>query len=171
MKMYEVSYDFNYNSGTETEVIQATEQRLNSLRKSEAEGDYYSNVKVLRDLGEKDETWIPKWLEIAKKNMWICEAYDPPCTKGSFSECKTVDYLISRFKHGNWCLGQAFYYKNICFINQVDGGDEWLTIREGIDFESFSCGYIIEHDGEGKMKEYIDRILKATDEQLESLDY
>jgi hypothetical protein len=29
----------------------------------------------------------------------------------------------------DWPFGTAFYYRDLRFINQVDGGDEWLTIK------------------------------------------
>lgn len=115
--------------------------------------------------------YIKIWLEIGKQNQWISNASDPPFDENSFYECKIIDELIDNFRHGNWCLGQAFYYKDLCFINQVNGGDEWLTIRRDIPFDSISCGYIIEHDGEEEFRKLIDRIMKATDEQLRNLEY
>lgn len=114
---------------------------------------------------------IEKWVEIGKKNPWIKEACDPPFDKHVFYECKTVDELVEKLKQGNWCLGQAFYYENICFINQVDGGDEWLVIRDDIPFESWGCRYVITKYGEQEFRETLDRMLKATPEQLRKLEY
>lgn len=120
---------------------------------------------------------IKTWLEIGNKNIWIkehntdpdCLTYrDPAFDEKSFCECETVQELIEKFEYGNWCIGQAFYYKNICFINQIDAGDEWLVIRDDIAFESFSCQNIIKA---GEFEMCIDRILKATPEQLKNLDY
>lgn len=114
---------------------------------------------------------IEKWIEIGNKNPWISQAWDPPFDENSFCECKTVDELIEKFEHGNWCLGTAFYYKNLCFINQVNGGDEWLVIRDSIPFESMSCGLIIENHGREYFKQLVERMLNATEEQLINLEY
>ncbi|OVE79907.1 hypothetical protein BVY01_01280 [bacterium I07] len=111
---------------------------------------------------------IETWIRIGCQNSWIAGAYDPEFSEKSFAECQTQDELENQFIHGNWCLGQAFYYQNICFINQVNGGDEWLVIRDDIAFESFTCSKIIER---GEFDELIGRIQTATPEQLKSLNY
>lgn len=53
------------------------------------------------------------WYVIGLKNPWIAGACDPEFDLDSFTECQTVDELIERFRHGNWCLGQAFYYRDM----------------------------------------------------------
>ncbi|OVE79479.1 hypothetical protein BVY01_02410 [bacterium I07] len=111
---------------------------------------------------------IQTWIRIGLQNPWIAGAYDPEFKEKSFYECHTVEELKEKFLHGNWCLGQAFFYQNICFINQVNGGDEWLVIRDDIPFESFTCIRIIE---KGEFDELIRMILNATDEQLRELEY
>jgi hypothetical protein len=59
----------------------------------------------------------------------------------------------------------------MCFIQQVDGGDEWLSIKDKIVFDSISFGYIIKHGGREKGLEYIKRIQQATEEQCKRLEY
>jgi len=85
--------------------------------------------------------FLPDWLRIGKKNCWIAEAYDPPFTEKSFLECKEgIPELTYRLcLHGNWSLGSAFWFQDVCFIQQVDGGDEWLTIKGTTAFESVSA--------------------------------
>jgi hypothetical protein len=83
-------------------------------------------------------------------------------------KCHSIDELKEKLGHGNWCLGQGFYYLNLCFINQVDGGDEWLTIKDDYDFESCTFSIIIE---EGTFESYINRFLQATKEQCLNLEY
>ncbi|MBM7854914.1 choline dehydrogenase-like flavoprotein [Desulfohalotomaculum tongense] len=68
---------------------------------------------------------------------------------------------------GNWCLGKAFYLGNIAFINQVDGGDEWLVIRNALPFESITVKYF----SFDEFTEFYKRIIKASDEQLKKLEY
>jgi hypothetical protein len=67
-----------------------------------------------------------------------------------------------------WTVGQGFYYENLCFINQIEGGDEWLAIRNDLSFESFSFeGYL----QSGTFDHLIERLLAATDDQLKRLAY
>lgn len=63
------------------------------------------------------------WETIGKNNLWIREATDPVFSKAMLSACDTVEGLQARISAGGWQLGQGFYYLNLCFINQVDGGD------------------------------------------------
>ncbi|SRR6266498_339020 len=116
------------------------------------------------------QNWIPVWLRIGKENPWIVEAEDPPFNERSFYECKAVDELIEKFDHGNWCLGQAFYFGEICFINQVNGGDEWLVIKQDCAFESFTTRLMI-HDRLYPFRRLIEDIEKATLEQCDRLEY
>jgi hypothetical protein len=111
---------------------------------------------------------IKLWIKIGRNNPWIKYACDPPFNEISFCECSSIDELAEKIGHGNWCLGAAFFYKNICFINQVDGGDEWLTIKDDYAFESFTFSRIIK---DGLFKGYIERLLAATREQCIKLEY
>jgi len=81
---------------------------------------------------------IKEWIKIGNHNIWISEAEDPSFSINPCDECKSWEEIIEKLNQGNWCNGQAFYYKNFCFINQVNGGDEWLVIRGNIAFESIS---------------------------------
>ena len=83
-------------------------------------------------------------------------------------KCESLEQLEDYFRQGNWCLGQGFYYQNLCFINQINGGDEWLTIKDDYDFESVTFGRMIER---GEFYIYLDRLLKATKEQCLNLTY
>lgn len=115
--------------------------------------------------------WIKKWVDIGKKNPWIRKADDPPFNTQSFCECQTDHELLERFKNANWSLGQAFFVGNLCFIQQVNAGDEWLTIKDGTPFESISFGLIIKEDGMAEAQKTIDDIRAATIEQCKKLDY
>ena len=127
---------------------------------------------------------IKKVIELARKNYWIsgqdaidagdpCAAYEHMLTERSFSVIDDIDALREDFIDGNWSLNQAFIHKCLCFINQVNGGDEWLTIKELdngnlIAFESVSFIPIIKN---GEYYEYMERLLNATEEQCEHLTY
>lgn len=85
--------------------------------------------------------------------------------------------LAHFFVYNNWSLGTAAYYQDpqtghwLCFINQIEGGGEWLTIRNNLAFESVSFHIIIEKYGPEKVAEYIRWFCDATEEQLRRLDY
>lgn len=111
---------------------------------------------------------IRKWIHIGKGNPWIRYACDPPFNENSFCECSSIDELEEKISYGNCCLGAAFFYKNLCFINQVDGGDEWLTLKDDFAFESFTFSGIIR---DGRFKGIIERLLAATKEQCIKLEY
>jgi len=64
-------------------------------------------------------------------------------------------------------LGQPFYFKNLCFINQINAGDEWLVIRDGIAFESLTAGAM----GYEEFRDWIKCVMNATDEDLKTLEY
>jgi len=76
--------------------------------------------------------------------------------------------LENWLKKGNWCLGQGFGYQNICFINQIAGGDEWLTIKDDYAFESITFEKIIKL---GQFIPYVQKLLNASKEQCLSLKF
>ena len=69
---------------------------------------------------------IATCLAVGKTNRWIRCAWDPRFTRRSFERCADADQLKARLAHGNWCLGQAFFLGDLCFIQQVNG-DEWRS--------------------------------------------
>jgi hypothetical protein len=64
-------------------------------------------------------------------------------------------------------LGQPFYFQNLCFINQINAGDEWLVIRDGIAFESLTAGAM----GYEEFRDWIECVFTATEEELRRLEY
>jgi len=115
-----------------------------------------------------NETWLDTWEKIGKQNLWIREAYDPPFAKNMLKKCDTVEQLQEKLFYRGWCLGQGFYYQNICFINQMDGGDEWLTIKDGYAFESISFAGFIKRE---IFSILIQRLLDASKEACIQLKY
>ncbi|KKN48063.1 hypothetical protein LCGC14_0656530 [marine sediment metagenome] len=120
---------------------------------------------------------IGKWLEIAQNNIWIKQrgshdpnddcAFEDPLTIKDFFECKSIKELHSQLIKGNWLLGQPFYFKNLCFINQINAGDEFLVIRDDIEFESITS----ECFSEQKFEDWVNCVLNASEEQLRRLEY
>ena len=144
------------------------------LTRHHPETDYGRRCKTFLDsLDEKTQEKVQAWLKIGNQNQWIREAWDPPFDALSFCICKDIDDLAERILQGSWCLGQAYVLDDICFINQVNGGDEWFTIKGGTSFESITMQTFDEsHEKAGiRLRETIARIRAATEEQCKKLDY
>lgn len=125
-------------------------------------------VKETRVVPVLDDVLRETWYQIGQDNPWIKTAIDPPFTRDSFVGCYSAEELAEQIGHGNWAIGTAFYYRDLCFINQVEGGDEWLTIRHGIAFESMTLSPSIE---DGSFASLVQRLLAATREQCQRLEY
>jgi hypothetical protein len=111
---------------------------------------------------------IATWVALGEENRWIRRACDPPFTRQSFSACADEADLKQRLGHGNWCLGTAFYFGDLCFIEQQSGAGEWLVIKRNIAFESASCGDMI---AAGTFDGFLADIQTATIEQCATLNY
>lgn len=125
-------------------------------------------VEEVRVIPELDDELREQWHQLGKANPWIKTADDPSFTRDSFAGCYSVEEMEERIGHANWSLGTAFYYRDLCFINQVEGGDEWLTIRHGIAFESISVLPFIER---GEFASLVRRLLAASKERCQTLKY
>jgi len=143
-------------------------------------------------------------IKAAKKNYWISgkasiDDGDPMAAleyefkERSIHECRTLQELKEKLGQGNWVIGQCFVYKDLVFINQVNGGDEWLTLKffgdELVSFESITFRPMIydyqriegeyfhtyaKNDKEPKVncfERFIERLLRATKEQCLKLEY
>ena len=79
--------------------------------------------------------------------------------KNSISFINTKRELKKFFRQGNWCLGQGIIYKNLFFLQQINGGDEWATYHIKEDeikqFESITFEHIIKR---GEFESYIKKI-------------
>jgi hypothetical protein len=111
---------------------------------------------------------LARWLEIGRGNIWISRAVDPPFGPLSFYECHTAVELREKFWHGNWSVGTAFVWRDLCFIEQVEAGDEWLTIKDGRAFESISWRLIIKA---GEFAGTLADLHAATREQCRELEW
>ena len=107
------------------------------------------------------EQLLEIWEGIGNKYEWIRNAFDPSFDKKCLVRCHSVEQLQAYFLHANWCIGQGFYFQNLCFINQQEGGDEWLAIKDDYDFESITFEPII---NKGAFFAYIQDLLSASKE-------
>ena len=125
-------------------------------------------VDEVRVVPKLDDQLRETWYRIGQENPWIRTATDPPFTRDSFVGCYSVEELAESMSGTMWAVGTAFYYRDLCFIQQVEGGDEWLTIRHGIGFESMTLGSRIE---DGTFASLVRRLLSASREECQRLEY
>lgn len=100
-----------------------------------------------------------------------------------FAECPSIDDLRSAFAHGNWAIRQGFLYDDIAFVQQVNGGDEWWTLKrvaengdagDWLAFESWSFESMARNDadaGRASFENAIRSMQMATPTQCKDLDY
>ena len=133
---------------------------------------------------QEEKDFKERAYKIGMKNGWCSGEYDRQdggfiveedrLNENSFSVAHDINTLKEFFKCGNWCLGQGIIFKNLCFINQINGGDEWLTIKnfedEAINFESISFERMIERN-KGEFEDVINRLLKADKTACKKLEY
>lgn len=129
------------------------------------------------ELPEMEKTLIEK----SQQNAWLkfggVDFLDGFLTEGDykfeFIEFDNLPELEEFFNRGNWAIRSGVVYGPLCFINQVNGGDEWWTLKlfEGgrlLAFESISFKAVIK---EGKFISYMERLLSANYEDCKNLNY
>ena len=92
-----------------------------------------------------------------------------------FSRTESLDRLREALGSGNWAIRQGFCYRGLAFIQQVNGGDEWWTLKrdgeEWVAFESTSFAYVIEAKGRAAFETLVRSMQLATPAQCKALDY
>jgi hypothetical protein len=114
--------------------------------------------------------YLMKWLEMGRQNPCIREADDPPFTTQSFHECRDENELLDKL--GNrWCIGQAFFLGELCFIQQIEGGREWLAVKQDVELDMISFGAMIERHGRVAARTLLEKIRDASVEHSQWLHY
>lgn len=90
-----------------------------------------------------------------------------------FDRCFSMDDLCDFFRAGNWAIRQGVVYGDLAFIQQINGGDEWWTLKQDGDswvpFESVSFQAIAKDRSE--LVRHIAGMRLATPEECKHLDY
>lgn len=124
-------------------------------------------------LSDRHRDFIPHWLRIGHENPWIRDAVDPPFSELSFHICADQREMVEKLLHGNWCLGQAFVLDDIAMIQQVNGGDEWLTIKGYTRFESITAHSYssTREQAEQELNRLLTAIRRSTEQECKALEY
>ena len=78
-----------------------------------------------------------------------------------FSRTESLDRLREALGSGNWAIRQGFCYRDLAFIQQVNGGDEWWTLKRDGDAKGTK-----DHGGCVKCKKSIRPYMLAVKERL-----
>jgi hypothetical protein len=112
------------------------------------------------------------WLKRGGVDFWpegFCVEHDYPYYLERYDD---LDMLKVFFEHGNWGIRAAVQYKDLIFANQVNGGDEWWTVKiDGenlVPFESITFREIIRR---GEFADYIERMCRATPARCKAWQY
>ena len=119
---------------------------------------------------------------IGMKNHWCsgradfadgnCLSEEDRLNRNSFVVFFDAAKLKYAFASDNYCLGTTFVYHDLCFVNQVDGGDEWLTMKrfrdEVIAYESINW---IPNIDNGEFDDLLKRLERATKKHCQELEY
>lgn len=131
--------------------METTNWPLDSNRKFESE--HFTIEELTKKQQEND------WLRNRDEEDGIYVDY--PTNDYSYwaYECMTIDELRRAFLYGNWPIRGCFTYKNLAFINQINAGDEWWTLKKFGDgrllvFESITMIRTINHETKTWFKDY-----------------
>jgi hypothetical protein len=110
----------------------------------------------------------------ARSNPFVAERGDPqsdlhrfePPFEPSDIKCVRSSYtLLNELRGHCWANGVGFAIGDVAFVNQVNGGSEWLAIKDGQSFESVSWDMVIEYRGMLHAMRQLRSMLRATREQ------
>lgn len=94
-----------------------------------------------RVIGEERESLVAK----CQENGWLMQGgyawQDDPFLEDypyDFRATEDVESLLRAIAQGNWAIRQGLAYKDLCFVQQVNGGDEWWSLkRDGDGWAAF----------------------------------
>lgn len=124
-------------------------------------------------MGDKNMITLNEMIEKCEENLWLRSgALEDAIAELDYQfnliHCDSIEQFIQYMKQGNWSIRQGFALQNLLFVNQINAGDEWWTIRKKKDgnliaFESISFQSMIESIGEGAVAVYIKFLLDDRD--------
>ena len=114
-------------------------------------------IKTRKPINQKEKDLLLRCYKEGLKNDWASGKFakedgdfiveEDRLNKNSICFVDSLKDLKNFFNFDNWCLGQGIIYKNLFFLQQINGGDEWATHLITNDqikqFESISFEQII----------------------------
>jgi hypothetical protein len=105
--------------------------------------------------------WLKSWVKIGLANPWIREACDPFFDADCILVCGSEQELLEQISRCDcWGLGQGFALGNICLINQVNGRNEFLVIKEDHHFNSYTVNEML------RKGTFLDYLHKAQNKEI-----
>lgn len=114
-------------------------------------------TEIKQHATQANQETIDKLKKRCQHNSWLkvggIEFSDGECAESDYGydlwKIDDADWLAEFFWHGNWGIRTAIQYKDLIFVNQVNGGDEWWALKGDnmSPFESVSWWHIIKQDG------------------------
>lgn len=107
-------------------------------------------------------------IEGCRGNHWLSDwgSYPTSDYNYSFRTVKTTEELKGVFEECSWSIRTVLIYADLAFVQQVNGGDEWLTLKKENgtyqSFESVSFSLIIARDGDVRFHEYLEKLRTKT---------
>lgn len=144
--------------------------------------DYYATYQAMRAAAVRVEgELLAKLVKACQANPWLktggIDFEDDPCMELDYRytlERYDGEAMLAKFfEHGNWAIRAAVQYRDLIFVNQVNGGDEWWTLKitpegELVPFESITFRPMI---ARGEFPAFLACLHAATVEECRSLTY
>lgn len=108
------------------------------------------------------------------KNPWLRNFAEYPLEDYpyTFEQITSAEDLRTVMYHGNMAIRTGYLYEDLAFVQQVNGGDEWLTFKkeDGVykSFENISFRGILLPGGDEAFYTCLDRLLTNSIAQYES---
>ncbi|WP_066460131.1 hypothetical protein [Anaerotruncus rubiinfantis] len=112
-------------------------------------------------------------IDACKKNPWLNNFADYPLYDYPycFKQIHSAEEMYAVMYHGNMSVRTGYLYKDLAFIQQANGGDEWLALRKEngayTSFESISFRGIILRDGDAGFYNYLEKLIEGNQSALE----
>jgi hypothetical protein len=156
------------------------------IKKEDGTFQYYCHLDTSIDYIDQfpiNENVVLAFMKKANENPWIngrvsIEDGDPlsameyALNRNKFTFAHRFKVLKEFFEHGNWAQNEAIVYRDLCFVQQINGGDEWLVMKwfkdHAISFESMSFRFALKR---GDFEDIINDLCNATEEQCKNLEW
>lgn len=148
----------------------------NTSKEHEGMSTLFERLHILPVSSQVKEELVEKCQENDCLMRGGCDWQDDPYLEEypyEFARIEDMEVLRQTLGGGNWAIRQGFLYKDLAFIQQVNAGDEWWTLKKTddgwLDFESWSFGSVAKDFH--KFARAITSMHIATPEECKDLDY